>query len=161
MRIEKVKRTILAAAAVAAASASMQANAVTMRPVLEDADVQKIAVAAEAAIAQHHTSGCVAIADADGEVLLVQRNQDAAPSCVSSALGKVKTAARFQTKSEVFYKALTQDKSLMMLTIPEMTALPGGVPLVSAGKVVGPVAISTPDPSVDLEIVQAAAAALK
>jgi glc operon protein GlcG len=134
------------------------ASAVEMRPVLQNADIQTIAAAAKTAMKSHHTNGCIAIADADGEILLLQRDDDAAPSCISSVLGKVEVAARFQTPSEVFYNKLTGQQSLMMLTIPEMTALPGGLPLLSNRQIVGAVAISTPDPAVDVQIVKAAVA---
>jgi len=142
------------------ASFAERAGAVEMRPVLQNADVLKMVQAAKQAMAVHHTSGCIAVADADGELLFLEREDHAQPACLALAQGKVKTAARFQVASEVFYNSLTQEKSPVMLAIPGMTALPGGVPLFSGGVVIGAIAISTPDPTLDIEIVNVAAKAL-
>lgn len=143
-----------------AAGWASAANAVTMRPVLQDTDVQKMVDAAKKAIDSEKTKGCIAVSDADGEVLYLQRQEGAPPNCLSAVLGKVKTAAKFQTPTEQFHKAL-MEKQPMMLVVPELTPLPGGVPLVSNGSVMGAVAISTPDPEIDVRVVKAAVAALK
>jgi len=137
-----------------------QAYAVTMQPVLQDSDVHKIVDAAEKSLAELHTKGCIAVADADGELMFLQRQEGAMPNCLSSAMGKVRTAAKFQTATDTYHQLLLQNQSTM-LAVPELTPLPGGVPLLSNGTVVGAVAISTPDGDLDLKVVKAAAAALK
>jgi glc operon protein GlcG len=60
----------------------------------------------------------------------------------------------------MWYQYLVQSQATM-LAIPELTPLPGGMPLFSGEVVVGAVSISTPDGDLDLKVVAAAAAALK
>lgn len=141
------------------ASFSSEANAITMKPALQDSDVHKIVDAALKAMDEQHTKGCIAVADAAGELLYLQRQEGAMPNCVSAALAKVRTAAKFQTATETFRQGLVHGDNTM-LAVPELTPLPGGVPLVSGNVVVGAVAISTADGGLDLKVVAAAAAAL-
>lgn len=136
------------------------ANAITMKPSLQDSDVHKIVDAALRAMDEQHTKGCVVVADADGELLYLQRQEGAVPNCVSAALAKAKTAAKFQTPTETFRQGLIKG-DMTLLVVPDLTPLPGGLPLVSNGAVVGAVAISTADGNIDLKVVAAAAAALK
>jgi glc operon protein GlcG len=142
------------------AGLSAPAYAISMKPTLQDQDVQKIVDAALRAMDEQHTKGCIAVADASGELLYLQRQEGAVPNCVSAALAKVRTAAKFQTATETFRQLLVKGDNTM-LAVPELTPLPGGVPLLSGDTVVGAVAISTADGSLDLKVVEAAAAALK
>ncbi len=160
MKLTLLKTTCTAGAFALFAGFAAHANAVTTQVILQDSDIERIVDAAKQSMDQNHTKGCIAIADADGELLFLQRQEGAAPNCVSSAIGKVKTAAKFQTPTETYHKLLGQNQ-LVMLAVPELTPLPGGEPLRHDGKIIGAVAISTPDGDLDLKVVAAAAAALK
>lgn len=137
-----------------------QSNAVSMQPAMEDSDVMKIVDAAKKAMIEQRTEGCIAIADADGELLFFQRQQGSAPNCTTAAVAKVKAAAKFQQPTETYHQNLMNNQTTM-LAIPEMAPLPGGMPLLSNGKFVGAVAISTRDGDIDLKIVKAASEAFQ
>ncbi|TMV86490.1 heme-binding protein [Thioclava sp. BHET1] len=139
--------------------AGSAAGAVTMRPVLQDSDVQKIVAAAKVAIAAEHTKGCIAVDDADGEILFLQREEGAPASCLSSAIAKARTAAKFGTSTETYHKALGPAQ-MVLLAVPELAPLPGGEPLFSNKELIGSVGVSTPDGNIDLKVVKEAAAAL-
>lgn len=157
----KLPKSVLALGAVLLLGGfASEASAVTTQSVLQDSDIEKIVDAAKKSMDANHTKGCIAVADADGELLFLQRQEGSAPNCVSSVLGKVKTAAKFQTPTETYHKLLGQNQNVM-LAVPELTPLPGGVPLHHGNAVIGAVAISTPDGDLDLKVVADAAAALK
>jgi glc operon protein GlcG len=137
-----------------------QASAITTQSVLQDSDVEKIVAAAKKSMDENHTKGCIAIADADGQLLFLQRQEGSAPNCTSSAIGKVTTAAKFQMDTGTYYKQLGQNNAVM-LAVPELTPLPGGKPLYHGKEVIGAVAVSTPDGDLDLKVVADAAAVIK
>jgi len=160
MKLTLSKTTIAAGAFLLLGGFAAQADAITMHPVLQDSDVEKIVAAAKQAMTANHTSGCIAVADADGQLLFLQRQDTAMPNCTSSAIAKVTTAAKFQTPT-VTYNKLLADHQDIMLGVPELAPMPGGQPLFHDGKIVGAVAISTPDGDLDLKVVAAAAAVIK
>lgn len=137
-----------------------QASAITNVSVLQDSDVQKIVDAAKKSMDANHTKGCIAVADADGQLLFLQRQEGSAPDCLESAEAKVRTAARFQETTNTFYKLLNQNK-LVMVAVPGLAPLPGGEPIRHNGAVIGSVAVSTPDGDLDLKVVADALAAIK
>lgn len=137
-----------------------QASAITNVPVLQDSDVQLIVEAAKKSMAANHTKGCIAVADADGQLLFMQRQEGSAPDCLESAEAKVRTAARFQETTNTFYKMLNQNQ-LVTVAVPGLAPLPGGEPIRHEGQVIGAVAVSTPQADLDLKVVAAALAAVK
>ncbi|EIK97236.1 hypothetical protein PMM47T1_08841 [Pseudomonas sp. M47T1] len=148
------------AAAVLLCGFASQASAITTVSVLQDSDVQKIVDAAKKSMEQNHTKGCIAVADADGQLLFMQRQEGSAPDCLESAEAKVRTAARFQETTNTFYKMLNQNK-LVTVAVPGLTPLPGGEPIRHNGVVIGSVAVSTPDGDLDLKVVADALAAVQ
>jgi len=160
MKLNLSKTTFAMGAFALLGGFAAQANAVTMRPVLQDSDVEKIVAAAKQSMQENHTSGCIVVADADGELLFLQRQSEALPSCAGAAIAKVKTAATFGTPTATYYKLLGQHQEIM-LAVPGLAPMPGGQPLFHDGKIVGAVAVSTPDGDLDIKVVAAAAAALK
>jgi uncharacterized protein GlcG (DUF336 family) len=147
-------------AALLLAGFATQASAITTVPVLQDSDVQKIVDAAKKSMALNHTKGCIAVADADGQLLFMQRQEGSAPDCLESAEAKVRTAARFQETTNTFYKMLNQN-NLVTVAVPGLAPLPGGEPIRHNGVVIGSVAVSTPDGQLDLKVVADALAAIE
>lgn len=133
--------------------------AVEQKPALEDADVLRMASAARKALAEQHINGCIVIADPDGIPLYVERQVNAPPNCLSSALGKAKSAAIFKTDTNGSYEGLLKGE-IHNLAVPDLSSNPGGIPLFVGRAIVGSIAISTPDGSKDLAVVHAAAKAL-
>lgn len=154
------KAAIGLSAALLLSGFASQASAITTVSVLQDSDVQKIVDAAKKSMELNHTKGCIAVADADGQLLFMQRQEGSAPDCLESAEAKVRTAARFQETTNTFYKMLN-DSKLVTVAVPGLAPLPGGEPIRHNGVVIGSVAVSTPDGGLDLKVVADALAAIK
>ncbi|MBS1091921.1 heme-binding protein [Gluconobacter sp. Dm-74] len=135
------------------------ASAVGQRPALEDKDILKMASAARDALARQHIEGCIVIADPDGMPLYVQRQVDATPNCLASALAKAKSAAFFKTDTNTAYQSLLKGE-VHNLAVPDLSSNPGGLPLYVGKTIVGSIAISTPDGEKDIAVAHAAASAL-
>ncbi|MER5172421.1 heme-binding protein [Thioclava sp. GXIMD2076] len=144
-----------------AAAAATQAGAVTMQPVLEDADVAKIVAAAKKGMEDRDVKGCIAISNAEGSLIYFEREQGAYTNCNSSALVKAHTASMFQTDTDTFMNMLNKDGVTNLLAVPDLAPMPGGSPIKVDGVVVGGVGVSTPDGNLDIPIAKAAAGALE
>jgi glc operon protein GlcG len=145
---------VIALAILATLGATSQAQAVTHRPALEDADVLKLAGVARKELVNAHSTGCIVIADPDGLPLYLERQVDAYPNCLSAALAKAKSAALFEKDTNGDYEAL-QKGDMTTLVVPHLSPNPGGVPLRAEGIVVGSIAISTADGKIDEKVVRA------
>ncbi len=150
----------IAAVAVGAGMHSGAARAATMQPVLDDADVAKVVQVAKQALAARHAKGCIVITDADGMTVFFQRMAGAYTNCNAAATVKAKSAAQFQMPTDDLYAQLDKQNQLHILAVPDMSPLPGGMPLKINGIVVGGLGISTPDGDIDTPVVKEAAAAL-
>lgn len=137
-----------------------QAQAVTHRPALEDADILNLATVARQELARAHTSGCIVIADPDGMPLYVERQVNAFPNCLSAAQAKAKSAALFEKPTNGDYQAL-QKGDMTVLVVPHLSPNPGGSPLRAEGAVIGSLAISTADGVTDETVLHATLAQWK
>ncbi|MHC1479618.1 GlcG/HbpS family heme-binding protein [Frateuria aurantia] len=159
-----MKKMLLAATVAALACGSVfhpaAVQAATMQPVLDDADVAKVVQVAKQALAERHAKGCIVITDADGMTIFFQRMAGAYTNCNAAATVKAKSAAQFQLPTDDLYAQLDKQNQLHILAVPDMSPLPGGMPLKVNGVVVGGLGISTPDGNVDTPVVKLAAAAL-
>ncbi|GBR68490.1 heme-binding protein [Gluconobacter kanchanaburiensis] len=136
------------------------AYAISRRPALDDEDVIKISNAARDSFAKSHIHGCIVVADEDGMPLFVLRQADAVANCLSSALAKAKSAALFQSDTNNAYVSLMKGET-HELAVPDLSANPGGLPLFVGKRLVGSVAVSTPDGNADLAAVRAGLAAFE
>ncbi len=122
--------------------------------------------ARDAALAEAAKLGvaiCVVIVDRAGLLLLVETQDGAAPGSVEASLMKAKGAARYRVathKTAEFVKTLSPGLVSHALSLPEVCAFQGGVPLQVQGETVGAVGISGGSGEQDVAIGQAAAAAL-
>ncbi|MCB8875927.1 GlcG/HbpS family heme-binding protein [Acidisoma silvae] len=160
-----MKRQFLAAAAMVAVSVFVfhpsPSFAVTMQPVLDDAEMSAVVAAAKQDMAARHLKGCIAIDDADGVNIFFEREAGAYTNCNGSALVKAKAAAEFQGATVDFMNQVNKQGQTHLLAVPDMAPLPGGYPLTVHNVVVGGLGVSTPDGDTDVLIVAKAAKALK
>jgi len=106
---------------------------------------------------------CVVIVDHAGLLLLVETQDGAAPGSVEASLMKAKGAARYRTathKTAEFVKTLPPGLVSHALSLPEVCAFQGGVPLQLQGETVGAIGISGGNGEQDVAIGQAAVAAM-
>jgi glc operon protein GlcG len=127
---------------------------------LTTADLKKIAGAAEAEANNNHWAVCIAIVDDGGHLLWFQRLDGAAPASVAISQGKAKSAAlrRRPTKSD---EEMVNNGRTSALSMPGITFLEGGVPIVVEGETIGAVGVSGVKSSEDAQIAEAGIKALQ
>ncbi len=128
--------------------------------VLEAADVKMIAAAAEAEALQNHWAVTIAVVDAGGHLLLLQRLDGAPPISAHIAPAKAHTAALGRRESKI-YEDLINAGRYSFLSAPAIEGmLEGGVPILKDGQCLGAVGVSGVKSSEDAQIARAGIAAI-
>lgn len=127
---------------------------------LELADVKRIAAAAEAHAMSKGWAVSIAIVDAGGHLLWLQRLDGAPPNSALFAPAKAHTSALGRRESKI-YEDMINGGRQSFLSVPGMYGmLEGGVPILVDGQCVGAVGVSGVKSSEDVEIARAGIAAL-
>lgn len=127
---------------------------------LELADVKAIAAAAEAEALKHQWAVSIAIVDAGGHLLWLQRLDGAAPISAQIAPAKAQTAALGRRESKV-YEDIINGGRFSFLSAPALQGmLEGGVPILKEGACLGAVGVSGVKSTEDAQIARAGIAAL-
>ena len=130
------------------------------RPSLELSDVKAIAAAAEAEAVKHQWAVSIAVVDAGGHLLWLQRLDGAPPISAQIAPAKAHTAAVGQRESKV-YEDMINGGRVSFLSAPGLQGLlEGGVPIVKDGQCLGAVGVSGVKSTEDAQIARAGIAAL-
>ncbi len=112
------------------------------KPVLELADIKKLAAAAEAEAATHGWAVSIAVVDDGGHLLYLQRLDGAAAISAHIAPAKARTAALGRRDSKV-YEDMINGGRQSFLSVPVLDGmLEGGVPIMKDGQCLGAVGVS-------------------
>lgn len=122
-------------------------------------DAKRAAEAAEAEAKSNGWPVVIAIVDAAGHLLYLQRNDGAQLGSIDVALGKATTAALFRRPTKDWEERLAEGR-LGYLSFPNRTLLEGGVPVLVDGEVVGAIGVSGVKSGEDAQIARAGVAAL-
>jgi glc operon protein GlcG len=142
------------------AGLSFQGTLMKSQSVLEAADVKMIAAAAEAEALQNHWAVTIAVVDAGGHLLLLQRLDGAPPISAHIAPAKAHTAALGRRESKI-YEDLINAGRYSFLSAPAIEGmLEGGVPILKDGQCLGAVGVSGVKSSEDAQIARAGIAAI-
>ena len=127
---------------------------------LEAADVKRIAAAAEAEALAQGWAVTIAIVDAGGHLLWLQRLDGAPPVSAHIAPAKAHTAALGRRESKVYEDVINQGRT-SFLSAPLLAGmLEGGVPIVVDGQCLGAVGVSGVKSSEDAQVARAGISAL-
>ncbi len=130
------------------------------KPVLEFADVKKIAAAAEAEALSNQWAVSIAIVDDGGHLLHLSRLDGAAPLSSHMAPAKANTAAMGRRESRI-YEELINGGRTSFLSAPHVEGLlEGAVPIMKDGFCLGAVGVSGVKSTEDAQIARAGIAAL-
>ncbi|MFO0443257.1 MAG: GlcG/HbpS family heme-binding protein [Betaproteobacteria bacterium] len=130
------------------------------QPVLGLDDVKSIAEAAEAEALKNQWAVTIAIVDAGGHLLWLQRLDGAAPVSAAIAPAKARTAALGRRETKV-YEDMINGGRTSFLSAPLIDGLlEGGVPVLVDGHCVGAVGVSGVKSSEDAQVARAGIAAL-
>jgi glc operon protein GlcG len=128
--------------------------------ILEAADVKVIGLAAEAEARKNAWAVSIAVVDAGGHLLGLQRLDGAAPATAQMASAKANTAALVQRDSK-HYEDMINGGRMAFLSAPGLRGvLEGGVAIVKDGQCIGAVGVSGVKPSDDVQVARAGIAAL-
>ena len=118
-----------------------------------------IAAAAGAEAKANDWNVVIAICDAAGNLKYLERMEGVQLGSLVIAQEKARTAAIFRRPTKVFSERIADGASALM-TIPNMIALEGGLPITVDGQVIGGVGISGVRSDQDAQIAQAGIDAL-
>jgi glc operon protein GlcG len=143
------------------ASAGAVAADLPARPVLTLSAAREVLASALHAARERNAPGAaIAVVDASGQLVALERLDGTFPAAPNVSTGKARTAVAFAKPTRALEEAVNKGR-YTMTTLPEITTftpLQGGVPLVAGGHVVGAVGVSgAASAQQDDEIAQAAA----
>ena len=127
---------------------------------LEAADVKAIAQAAEKEAQAHQWAVTIAIVDAGGHLLWLQRLDGAPPISAHIAPAKAHTAAMSRRESKVYEDVINQGRTSFLSAPLLHGMLEGGVPILKDGQCIGAVGVSGVKSTEDAQIARAGIAAL-
>ena len=118
-----------------------------------------IAASAEAEAKANDWNVVIVICDAAGNLKFLERMEGVQLGSLAIAQEKARTAAIFRRPSKVFSERIA-DGATALMTIPNMIALEGGLPITVDGQVIGGVGVSGVRSDQDAQIAQAGIDAL-
>ena len=129
------------------------------RAMLTLEDCKRISAAAEAEARKSNWNVCVAIVDDGGHLLHLFRMDGATPANSRIAIEKGRTAAETR-RSTAMWEDRVKGGRMVMLKMPGVTPVQGGLPIVIDGECIGAVGVSGVQSHEDEQIAKAGIAAL-
>jgi uncharacterized protein GlcG (DUF336 family) len=152
-------RRLLLAGLLAGAAPALHAQ-VRQQPTLSLEGARRALAAAAAEATRQARPFCVAVLDAGGEVIALERHDGAMPPAVCDfARAKARTAGRFGRPSQAWAEFLGRGNGGALANLPDMFAVEGGAPILQGGAVVGAVGVSGGSTQQDAEVARAGVAA--
>lgn len=125
-----------------------------MRPMLTLEDCKKISGAAEAEAKKNNWNVCIAILDDGGHLLHLVRMDGATPANSRIAIEKGRTAAESRRSTAMWEERVKAGRTVM-LKMPGITPVQGGLPIVVDGQCIGGVGVSGVQSHEDEQIAKA------
>jgi uncharacterized protein GlcG (DUF336 family)/mannose-6-phosphate isomerase-like protein (cupin superfamily) len=125
----------------AAGSASAQ---VADQKGLTIAAARQVVAAAVAEAQRNHAGGAIAVVDAGGHLVALERLDGTFAAGAEISAGKARTAALFKKPTSFFEDVINQGRTAMaaLPSLPDFTPLKGGVPIMAGDQVIGAVGVS-------------------
>jgi glc operon protein GlcG len=114
-------------------------------------DAKQIAAAAEAEALKNKWSVTIAVLDDGGNLLFLQRLDDAPLGSIAVAQEKARTALMFKRPTKAIEEIVAGGR-IVMLTLPGATPIEGGLPLLNKGQIIGAIGVSGVQSSQDAQI---------
>ena len=104
---------------------------------------EKVMAAALQEAIKNNWNMAIAIVDAGGNLVLFKKMDNTQIGSIEVAMGKARTANNFKRPTKVFEDAVAGGGvGLRVLSLPTMTALEGGEPIIVDGKIIGAIGVS-------------------
>ena len=124
------------------------------------ADARRIADAAEAEARRRGFSMAFAIVDPSGALVLFHKMDGTQNGSVEVAEQKARTSALFRRPTRAFADSVAAGRTAV-LSLPNVVAIEGGVPIMIGGRVAGAIGVSGASSEQDGEVAAAALAVLQ
>ncbi len=111
------------------------------RKVLTLKAAKGMAEAAEAKAVANGTRNIIAVVDEAGNLLYLERMDDATPGSIEVCIMKTRTAALFHTATKDLQDSLANGRSVL-LKVPNLLPAEGALPILVDGKVIGAIGAS-------------------
>ncbi len=108
-----------------------------------------IAQAAQAEAERRGWSMAIAVVDSSGNLVIFRRMDNAALASTEIALHKARVSAKYRRPTKVFEDLLQKPEYHYLLTLDDLIASRGGIPLIEDGKLVGAIGCSSGTSSQD------------
>ena len=118
---------------------------------------KKVAAAAEQAAAVNHNNMFVLIVDDGGNLMYMERMDDAQLGSFEVAREKARSAVFFKRPTKMFEEAVTKNGYTPILKLPDAMPIEGGIPLIVDGHILGAIGVSGGTPQEDGKAAQAGA----
>lgn len=118
---------------------------------------KQVAAAAEQAATANHNQMFVLIVDDGGNLMYMERMDDAQLGSFNVALGKARSAVFFKRPTKMFEDAVIKNGYTPILKLPEAMPIEGGIPLIVDGHILGAIGVSGGTPQEDGKAAQAGA----
>jgi glc operon protein GlcG len=129
------------------------------RKTLSLADAKKVAAAASAKAVAEGWSVVIAVHDNGGNLIYLERADGTQLGSIVVAQEKSRTALMFKRPTKMLEDAVLGGR-VNMMSLPGITSVEGGVPLVLEGEIVGSIGVSGVQSSQDGQVAAAGATAL-
>lgn len=130
-------------------------------PPIDLASAKKVLAAAEAEALRNGWAMVICIVDSTGHVVLLEKLDQAQFGSLEIAQAKAQTALNFKRATKVFEDGLASGGlALRFLSVRDVCALEGGIPLYRDGKIIGAIGISGAKSTEDAQVAEAGARAL-
>jgi len=150
----------LALTAAVALMPSLASAQIIERRTLNLEGARMVAAAAAEEARKGGAGGAIAVVDAGGNLLYLERLDHTFAAAANLSIGKARSAAQFERETRVFEDAIKNGRTSLVAN-PELLPLQGGVPIIADGQVVGAVGVAgAMSAQQDEDIAKAAAQAL-
>jgi len=123
-------------------------------------DAKQIASAAAEEAVRQNWSVVIAIVDDNGLLIYLERLDGAQPASSDIAQHKAKAAALFRRPTKALEEVVANGR-IALLSLPHLTPVEGGLPLIYKGQVIGAIGVSGVQSAQDGQVAAAGAAILE
>jgi glc operon protein GlcG len=121
---------------------------------------KKVAAAAEAEAKKHNLNSVIVIVEPNGQPVYVEKMDGTQYASFNVAMDKATSSALYRRPTAAFQAGLKAGNPYLM-TLRGMNAVPGGLPIVVGGKLIGGLGVSGGSGPEDVQVAQAGIAGLK
>jgi len=155
-----VSLVVSMAVALTAGAAGAQAPPEYGAPITNE-QAKKVMAGAEAEAVKNKWPVVITILDSGGNIMMVQRLDNAQFGSVDISRDKAKSAVALRRPTKAFQDLIAQGGANLRLLNIGYSVLEGGIPIIVGGKVIGSIGVSGVTSQQDAQIAQAGIDALK